>query len=329
MPPRDRLLAATVAAVWGLNFLAIHASLAQFPPFLCAALRWTLIAIPTVLLVPRPAVPLRWLVGYGAGFGVAQFTFLYWAMSAGMPTGLSSLVLQSSAPFTVVLGTLLLGERLDRRRATGVLIAVAGLAIVGSQRLGGAGWWPFALTVLGGLGWAFGNLASRQARAPRPLHLTLWMSVVPPLPMLAISLVFEGPHRIGTALAGAPHAPGALLGLLYTCVIGTAVGSGIWTTLMGRHPAGVVAPYSMLVPIVGLSAAWLVLGERPGIVELAGSAVVIAGVLIASRVAAQPTAARLTAISQTRTPTAASAITPDGRTENHRQPVTSSGSHTR
>jgi O-acetylserine/cysteine efflux transporter len=326
MPLRDRLLALAVAAVWGVNFLAIHDSLEQFPPFLCAAVRWTLIAVPTVLFVPRPKVPLRWLIGYGVGFGILQFAFLYWGMAAGMPTGLASLVLQSSAPFTVVLGATLLGERLHRGQTIGVVVAVAGLAIVGSQRMGGSGLWPFVLVVLGGLGWAFGNLASRQARAPRPLHLTLWMSVVPPVPMFALSLITEGPHRIGHAFTPGPHTTIALLGLLYTCVIGTAIGSGIWTSLMSRHPAGVVAPYSMLVPVVGLSTAWLALGERPGAVEVLGAAVVIGGVLYGSRNQPRVAAAIATAPSQIATPIAASTITPRGRDANQRQPVTNSGS---
>jgi O-acetylserine/cysteine efflux transporter len=271
--------------MWGLNFLAIHASLTQFPPFLCSFLRWTLIAIPTLLVVPRPRVPLRWLLVYGAGFGVAQFAFLYWAMADGMPAGLASLVLQSSAPFTVLLGAVLLRERLTTRSGLGVLVAVLGLTIVGSQRAGGGGasWWPFGLTLLAGLGWAFGNLGSRLAAPPRPLHLTLWMSVVPPVPMLVLSLCTEGPDRIGTALSTATQAPMAIIGLIYTCLIGTIAGSGIWTWLLARHPASTVAPYSMLVPVTGLSAAWLALDERPSTVELAGAAVVIAGVLLASR----------------------------------------------
>lgn len=322
MPPRHRALAALVAVLWGLNFLAIHLSLEQFPPFLCAALRWTAIAIPTVLLVPRPNVPLRWLVGYGVGFGILQFTFLYWGMSAGMPTGLASLVLQSSAPFTVVLGAALLGERLDARKTLGVLVAVGGLAIVGSQRLGGATWWPFALTVLGGLGWALGNLASRQARPDKPLHLTLWMSVVPPVPMLVLSLVFEGPARIGDSVQGGPHLTGALLGLLYTCVVGTAVGSGIWTWLMARHPAGVVAPYSMLVPVVGLSTAWVALGEQPNVVELLGGVVVIAGVLYGSRTRQLSRIAATTASNQQTTPISASGSTDLGLTEKRRHATT-------
>jgi O-acetylserine/cysteine efflux transporter len=162
--------------------------------------------------------------------------------------------------------------------------------IVGTERADGASLWPFVLTLLGALGWAIGNLASRLARPPVPLHLVLWMAVVPPVPMLVLSLAAEGPDRIVDSLQTAPQAPAALLGLAYTVVIGTIVGSGIWTWLMTRHPASTVAPYSMLVPVTGLSAAWLVLDERPSVVELAGAAVVIAGVLLASRTATRVTA---------------------------------------
>ncbi|HET8600540.1 MAG TPA: EamA family transporter [Segeticoccus sp.] len=282
MPIAHRALAGAVAVMWGLNFLAIHLSLQHFPPLFLVALRFALVAVPTVLLVPRPDVPLRWLLGYGLGFGTLQFLFLYWGMSAGMPTGLASLVLQASAPFTLVLGTLLLRERVSRRGVVGIVVAVAGLAIVGSHEAAVASVVPFLLTLAGALGWAFGNLANRQARPSNPLHLALWMSVVPPLPMLALSLAVEGPASIGRSLATAasPAALPAVLGLVYTVVIATAVGSGLWTWLMARHPAGVVAPFSMLVPVVGMSASWLFLHERLGAAELVGGAVVVTGVLL-------------------------------------------------
>lgn len=285
MTRTHRLLAVAVAVLWGVNFLAIRATLEHYPPFLAVALRWSLLAIPTLLLVPRPKVATRWLVGYGLGFGVAQFTFLYWGMAAGMPTGLASLVLQASAPFTVVLGALFLREPLTARRVLGIALAVAGLTIVGSQRLGtGAGLVPFLLTVAGGFGWALGNLASRQAQAPNPFHLTMWMTVVPPLPMFALSLLVEGPARIGDALSTTFTAAAlpAVLGLVYTCLPATVLGSGLWTWLMTRYPAGSVAPFSMLVPVTGMTAAWLVFGETLGAVEIVGSGVVVVGVLVAS-----------------------------------------------
>src|SRR3546814_7950313 len=119
VPVNHRLLACSVAVMWGLNFIASHASLEHFPPLFLAALRFALIAVPTVLLVPRPAVELRWLIGYGLGFGTLQFLFLYWGMAAGMPAGLASLVLQASAPCPVLLGATVAHARGRGRRGRG------------------------------------------------------------------------------------------------------------------------------------------------------------------------------------------------------------------
>ena len=290
MPVRHVLLAISVAVIWGANFIAIHESLLAFPPLFLVALRFGLLAIPTLLFVPRPKVRTRWLLGYGLGFGTLQFIGLYLGMAAGFPSGLASLVLQSSAPFTVVLGALLLREKVSARSAVGIAVAVGGLILVGVARGSVGSWWPFLLVVLGGFGWALGNLSTRKAAAPNPLHLTLWMSVVPPLPMLALSLVFEGPHLIGTSIAASLH-PAALpawVGLAYTVLIGTVVGSGIWVWLMSRHPAGRVAPFSLLVPVTGMTVAWLAVGETPQPLELLGGAAVIGGVLWASLRRARP-----------------------------------------
>lgn len=284
VPARHVLLALIVVTLWGMNFIAIHFSLEHFPPLLLVCMRFALMALPALLFVPWPGVKIRYLLGYGLGFGTLQFMGLYLGMSAGFPTGLASLVLQASAPFTVLLGALLLREKLTGRRAAGVAVAVVGLLVVGLSRGTIDSWIPFLLVVLGAFGWALGNLASRQAQTDRPLALVMWMTVVPPLPMLAVSLLFEGPEQIASALSASiswEAIPG-WGGLVYTMVFGTLVGSGIWVWLMRRHPAGVVAPFSMLVPVVGILAAWLILGETPTWVELLGGVLVLAGVLWSS-----------------------------------------------
>jgi drug/metabolite transporter (DMT)-like permease len=288
-----RLLACLVAVLWGGNFLAIHVALEHFPPLFLAALRFAVLALPAVLLVPRPQVPLRWLLGYGIGFGVVQFVFLFIAMDIGMPTGLASLVLQASAPFTVLLGALLLRERLSTRQAIGIGLAVLGLAAIAVSRAQAAAVLPVLLTLLGALGWAFGNLASRRAAPPNPLHFTLWMSVVPPVPLLLMSWITEGPAAGWAALqaAATPEGLPGVLGVAYIAVLATAVGTAIWTGLMRRYPAGVVAPYSLLVPVVGIALAAVALGERPTMVELVAAAVIVGGVLLGTpRPAPVPTA---------------------------------------
>ncbi|CAM3834096.1 MULTISPECIES: EamA family transporter [Tsukamurella] len=285
MSPRHRLVALTVVVLWGLNFLAIRYGLDYFPPFFLGALRFLVIAIPVVLFVPRPNVPTRWLVLYGVGFGTLQFAFLFLAMHLGMPTGLASLVLQSSAPFTVVLGALLLREKLSTRQIVGITVAVAGMGLIVADRAGhgaAAGVVPVLLTLAAGLGWAFGNLGSRLARAEEPMRLTLWMAVVPPIPMLILSAVIEGPTTGWTLLAHSFTSDAgikALGGLAYIVLLGTVVGSGLWTWLMARYPSSTVAPVSLMVPVVGIAASSLFLGEHPSALALVGAAVVITGCL--------------------------------------------------
>lgn len=276
-----------VAVVWGLNFPAISVALEQFPPFFLVALRFALIAVPTLLLVRRPEVPWRWLFGYGLGFGVLQFLFLYLAMDTGMPPGLASLVLQASAPFTVLLAGLLLRERLTARQLVGVSVAVVGLTGIAVYRAGldgGAALVPVLLTLCGGLGWAIGNLCNRQARTAEPFRLMLWMTVVPPVPMLVVSLSLEGPAAVQDSFDGLGERQGllALGGLAFTVIVATLLGSGIWTALMARHPSSTVAPFSMLVPVVGIGSAWLLLGDATSWPEVALGALVLVGVLLGS-----------------------------------------------
>ncbi|BDZ47990.1 membrane protein [Frondihabitans sucicola] len=285
MTSRDRLLAALVAVIWGLNFPATALALEHFPPFLMVAVRFGLLAIPTVLFVPRPAIPVRWLLAIGTGLGILQFAFLYLGMSAGMESGLASIVLQASAPFTVLIAAAALRERISGRQAIGIGIAAAGLAAIAVHRAQVSAILPVALVLAAALGWALGNVASRKAAAPNALHLTLWMSVVPPIPLFVLSWVFEGPRRIAGSL-GTAFTPGALpslFGLLYVVVVATVVGYGLWNGLLARYPSSTVAPFSMLVPVIGVLASWLAFGQVPDAVELGGGVLVVGGVLFASR----------------------------------------------
>ncbi|MFD3654882.1 EamA family transporter [Streptomyces sp. NPDC058620] len=281
MSTRDRLLAVLVAVLWGLNFLAVRVGLDHFPPFFLAALRFLVLAVPVVLFVPRPQVPLRWLLGYGLGFGAMQFGLLFLAIDNGMPSGQASVVVQAAAPLTVLLGAVLLHERLSWQQLAGMAAAVLGLTVIAVDRARTAALLPLFLTLLAALGWALGNLASRQARPEHPLRFALWMSVVPPLPLLALSAVMEGPATGWRAFGGAFDAEGwpGLVALLYIALAGSVVGSGIWTALLKRYEAGTVAPYSMLVPVVGIAAAWPALDEEPSALSLAGAAIVVIGVL--------------------------------------------------
>jgi O-acetylserine/cysteine efflux transporter len=280
VPTRHVLLAVSVAVVWGVNFVVIDVGLGSFPPLLFAALRFALVAFPAVLVVRRPAVPLRWVLGVGLFMSAGQFGLLFVAIHRGLPPGLASVVLPTQTVFTIALAIAFLGERPARAQLAGAGVAVAGVVVIALGRARGVPLGALLLCVGAAASWGVGNICNRRAQAPDAIGLLVWSSLVPPLPLFALSLALEGWHRIGAAFAGV--GPGGLLALLYVVIVSTAFGFGSWTWLLRRHLASQVAPFTLLVPPVGIAAAWIALGQPPSGGELAGAAIILAGLAVAS-----------------------------------------------
>jgi O-acetylserine/cysteine efflux transporter len=278
MSPRDLALAFVVILVWGMNFVVIRMGLNGIPPMLLGALRFTLAALPAVFFVKRPAIALRWLVAYGATISLGQFAFLFTAMSVGMPAGLASLVLQAQAFFTVALGALLLHERFRLHNAAGLAIAAGGLALIGEQGGSAMTLAGFALTLCAALMWALGNIVTKKAGKADMLGLVVWGSLIPPLPFFALSWWLEGPERIRAALGSLGGS--SLFAVVYLSFIATLVGYGLWARLMSRYPAAQVAPFSLLIPVIGLAAAAAILDEALSMPQLLGALLVMAGLLV-------------------------------------------------
>ncbi|RRV36759.1 O-acetylserine/cysteine exporter [Pseudomonas sp. o96-267] len=278
MTPKDLLLALLVIVVWGLNFVVIKVGLHGMPPMLMGALRFMLAAFPAILFVRRPQVPLRWMLAYGMTISLGQFAFLFYAMYVGMPAGLASLVLQSQAFFTLFFAALFLGERLRGSNLFGLLVAASGLVLIGLQGGQAMTLAGFALTIAAASMWALGNVVTRKLGKVNLVGLVVWGSLIPPLPFLALSLWLEGPELISQSLRSLSL--DSLLVLAYLAFGATILGYGRWSRLLSLYPASQVAPFSLLVPVVGISSSALLLGERRGGLQMVGAALVRAGLLI-------------------------------------------------
>lgn len=278
MTPKDLLLALLVIVVWGLNFVVIKVGLHGMPPMLMGALRFMLAAFPAILFVRRPQVPLRWMLAYGMTISVGQFAFLFYAMYVGMPAGLASLVLQSQAFFTLFFAALFLGERLRGSNLFGLLVAASGLVLIGLQGGQAMTLAGFALTIAAASMWALGNVVTRKLGKVNLVGLVVWGSLIPPLPFLALSLWLEGPELVSQSLRNLSL--DSLLVLAYLAFGATILGYGLWSRLLSRYPASQVAPFSLLVPVVGISSSALLLDERLGSLQMVGAALVMAGLLI-------------------------------------------------
>ena len=278
MCPRDILLALIVVVLWGLNFVAIKWGVETAPPLLLGALRYLFAAIPAVFFIKRPQVKLSILVAYGLVAGVVQFGLLFVSIKLGMPAGLSSLVIQTQAFFTIGLATLFLGERTGKPQLIGAAVALAGIGAIAAERLDGAALLPLLMAVGSALCWGLANIVTKRAGRIDMLGFIAWSSLVPPIPLLLASLLTEGPAADWAVIA---HPSWFLAGIVaFNSYGSTLIGYGLWSLLLTRYPASTVAPFSLLVPVVGIASSVALLHEPLSSLEAVGSAVIFAGLLI-------------------------------------------------
>ncbi|OYU44502.1 MAG: O-acetylserine/cysteine exporter [Burkholderiales bacterium PBB4] len=281
MRPKDIGLGLLVILVWGMNFAVIKVGVAGVPPLMLGALRFMLAAFPALLFVRPPKVPLRLYLVYGLTISVGQFAFLFTAIHVGMPSGLASLVLQSQAFFTMLFAALWLKERWHVNQLAGLVLAAGGLALIGSAHGVSMPLAGFLLTIAAALMWACGNIVTRAVGHYGPMNqlaFVVWASLVPPLPFWALSYVLEGPAAIAAAWSGLGWQ--AMAAIAYLAGAATLFGYGLWTNLLSRYPANRIAPFSLLVPLVGLTTGWLVFGEALQAVHFAGGALLMTGLLV-------------------------------------------------
>jgi O-acetylserine/cysteine efflux transporter len=281
LAPRDLALTLAVVALWGFAFVPIKWALVEVPPFMLAAARFAVAAIPAVLIVARPAMAWHLVAAYGLAIGVAQFGLLFLGMKLGMPAGLSSLVIQSQVFFTIGLAVAFAGDRLHRWNAIGALVGVAGLVVLGAQRIAGGGAAPlgaFLLVIASAVAWAIGNLIAKRATGVDMFSLVVWSSLVPPPVLALVSFATEGANAPFEALARA--SVGAWACIVFLGWGATLFGFSAWNRLLHRYPAPLISPFALLVPVSGLASGALFLGERLTPMQAAGVVLVFAGLAL-------------------------------------------------
>lgn len=286
MAPRDVALALFVAVLWGANFVVMKHAVSEVPPLLLTALRFALAALPMVFFLPRPRVSWGTLIAYGTAFGIVKFGLLFTAFKIGGAAGLASVLLQTQAFFTILLAQALMGETVGGRQRLGIGVALAGVVVIVAGGIADASAAPFVLIVAAAMAWSVANLIQKRAGSIDMLAFTVWISLVPPLPMLALSAAFEG---VAAWQAAWTHLTWAgVAAVLYLAYPVSIVSGAIWGSLLARYPAATVTPFALLVPVIGMAGGAAVYGERFTLANLAGSGLILAGltfIVLAGRAA--------------------------------------------
>jgi O-acetylserine/cysteine efflux transporter len=284
---RDLMAALVVVLVWGVNFVVMKFALRDFSPFQLGAARYVFAVLPLILLIKPPRIHVKWLLLYGLFQGVGQFGFVFWALQVGMTASLASVLLQTQVYFTALFGFVLLQERANKPLQVGLFLAALGLgcfamnyvnpgaAVSGATTLLG-----FALTLSAAAMWAMSNIVARRVQQLHtdyaPIAFVVWSSSVAIVPFIALSLAFDAPEVRWHWLEARWS---SWLAVAYLGWVATVLGYSLWTGLLKRHPANKVAPFSLGVPIVGLTTGMLILGEVITPWQWAGIALVVAALV--------------------------------------------------
>ncbi len=278
LPLSHLALAVAVMAVWGSNFVVIKTALLHLPPLLLAALRYSFAFFPLAFFLKRPAVSIGNLAAYGLLIGVGQFGLLFIAMRHDITPGLASLVVQVQVFFTIGLSMRLTGEHVHRYQIVALLLAVCGLGIIATQAQGSATPLGLALVIGAALGWAGGNIVSRSAGPVNMLSYVVWASLFAVPPLFLLSLMFEGWPAMITGIRNADALTWAAV--LWQSVGNTMFGYAAWGWLLARHPAATVSPLALMVPVFGMGASALILGEPLQDWKILAAALVMSGLAI-------------------------------------------------
>ena len=278
MPLSHALLALAVVAVWGTNFVVIKVALDALPPLTFATLRYIFALLPAIFFIRRPAVPWRSLATYGVAIGFGQFGLLFIAMDGLISPGLASLVVQMQIFFTIGLAIWLSGERVRRFQLGGLALATAGIAVILAHTDGTTTPLGLALVLVAALSWGIGNHVAKVSGTNDMLGFVVWASLFSIPPLLVAALIVDGPPRMLESIQAA--APGTWAAVLWQSVGNTLFGYSAWGWLLSRHKASTISPLSMLVPVFGMSASALLLGEPLQDWKLLAGTLVLSGLAL-------------------------------------------------
>ncbi len=300
---RDYLSALAVVVIWGLNFIFMKFALHDFTPFQMGAARYVFAVFPLILFIKRPNLDVKWLLYYGLFQGVGQFGFLFVGLKLGMTAALASVLMQTQVFFTALISFFLLGEKPSRSLQIGLFLAAMGLICFAINYIAPQATNTSTTTlsglifcVLGASMWATSNIVVRKAQQSLKkdasfdaVAFLVWSSIVPILPFIGLTLLFDAESTRWRWLA-APWS--SWLSVAFLGWVATIIAYALWTGLLKRHPANRVAPFSLGVPVVGITAGMVVLGEQITSWQWGGIALVVAALLVV--IFGQQVAARFT-----------------------------------
>jgi O-acetylserine/cysteine efflux transporter len=278
LPFKDILLAIGVAVCWAFNLVVIKWTIQGISPLTFGCLRFVFVAFPLVFFLPRPKIPLGKLIAIGLLLGVAKFALMFKGLELGISIGMCALTLQTQVIFTAIFSYFMFGYHLSKREIAGIFLALCGIAMLAAQTQSTSSLMGFVIVLCSALSWGLSNNISRTLKDVNILQLTVWMSLVPPLPYFLLSQIWEGPTVFFDSLQ--IFGWNEVLATAYIVIVATLFGLTGWTWLMRQHNPARVSIYGLLIPVFSLFFGWLCFDETLSSVSMIACSTIFVGLVI-------------------------------------------------
>lgn len=271
------LLAILITAIWGVNFSVIKLGLSSVDPLILAGIRFTLCALPALFFIKKPDVAWRYIISYGLVFGIGLWGLVNLGIKAGLSAGIASLLLQFSAFFTLLLGSLVFKERLNRYQIAGFTVACSGLMCIvfitdGSVTLTGT-----LLVLAGAIAWSIANIINKHSGTTQIFSFLVWSSAFSPIPLFVLDWLVNGSNGYAALVTHIDYR--AVLSILFQVYPNTLFGYWVWNSLLKRYPLSTVAPLSLLVPVFGILGSMTIFGEDISWIKILALLLIISGLI--------------------------------------------------
>ncbi|BAV63688.1 DMT family transporter [Sphingobium cloacae] len=270
------MLALLVNVMFALNVIAIKVVVDATAPLLAVSLRMGVVFLLCgFALRPTPG-KVKSLALYGILNGGLFLLLMNVAMAMATNVGALAIAGQLSVPFSLLLGALLLGEKLSLRKLAGVLLAFAGVAaLVFDPHI-----WrevPAVLVMaLAALVWGGGTLVQRRLTGVSVMNGQAWNGLMGAVTLAPFALMFERP-----AIAGLAHVGAAPIGwFVFSCVGATVIGQGALAWLLQRYPISSIMPLILASPVMSTIFASLYFSTPITPIMIAGGTLALIGVAI-------------------------------------------------
>jgi O-acetylserine/cysteine efflux transporter len=272
------LLAILITAIWGINFSVIKIGLSSVDPFILAGIRFTLCAMPALFFIKKPDVPWRYIIGYGLVFGIGLWGLVNLGIKAGLSAGIASLLLQFSAFFTILLGSVVFKESLTRYQIAGFALASTGLLSIVFITDGSVTFSGTLLVLAGAIAWSIANIIIKRSATKQIFAFLVWSSAFSPLPLFLLDWLVNGSNGYTALVSHVDYR--AVLSILFQVYPNTLFGYWVWNSLLKQYPISTVAPLSLLVPVFGILGSMAIFGEAISSLKILALLLIISGLVV-------------------------------------------------